>query len=61
MLAKLVLPNKLGSEIQRSHPQLFKNNNKERREIHYQMKLELVLLQSKQAQIIWHPFKEIKH
>lgn len=31
MLAKLALPNKPGSEIQRSHPQLFKNNNKERR------------------------------
>lgn len=29
MLAKLALPNKLGSEIQRSHPQLFKNNTKE--------------------------------
>ena len=31
MLDKLALPNKLGSEIQRPHPQLFKNNNKERR------------------------------
>ena len=28
MLAKLALPNKLGSEIQRSHPQLLKTITK---------------------------------